>query len=147
MEVGVALMPYLSGNMKVEEVGPEDWALLEDIHYQRPNGDIVTTPKGSRSDGCSVPPSLPIAYTLLKKYGRKAGFGHDRGYRTGKLIINGVEVEASKKLIDEIFHESLHDDQWVPKSAVEVMYRAVAVFGYSSYQGKKESPDGTGAIL
>lgn len=138
-------MPYLSGNLKVEEVGPEDWVNLDDIVYQRPNGDIVTTPKGSRSDGCSVPPSIPIAYALLKKYGRKQGFGHDRGYRTGKLIINGVEVDASKELIDTIFSESLHDDPWVPEGAAEVMYQAVVLFGYSSYQGKKESPDGTGA--
>jgi hypothetical protein len=68
-------MPFINGNVKVEELGHGRWSLLEALNYQGER-DLFKVPAGFVTDFASVP---GLFTWLVPRYGRftKAAILHD----------------------------------------------------------------------
>lgn len=70
--------------LKVSSFDGRNFVLLEDFSFTRPNGEVITVPAGSESDGASTPPEI---WPVLPPFGLywPAAVLHDWAYRYSKL--------------------------------------------------------------
>ncbi len=100
------------------------------------SGRSVRVPYWFDTDGASVP---RILWNLLPPFGQygQAAVVHDKLYRDGKLLVNGVEVDISREECDAIFLEAMKV-LGVNVVTRYTMYYAVRMFGASSFKGVKK---------
>jgi len=103
-----------------------EWEIYENFSYEDRKLDLVIEiPKGAKTDFASIP---RIFWPILPPVGRysKAAVVHDYCYRHGLF---------TRKISDLIFLHAMEELK-VPKWKRIIMYRAVGLFGRSSYKGE-----------
>ena len=108
-------------NIKVSPTGINgQWRVLEDLEYRG-----VTVRAGQLTDGASI----PWAFRWWLKVGGPLfapSVIHDTGYRHGL---------KTKSKIDDIYKMAMQENR-VPGWKISIIYRAVKMFGGSSYKEK-----------
>lgn len=97
------------------------------------SGIRVNVPVGFETDGASVPKPL---WWILPPYGKygQAAIVHDKLYRDGMLLVDGMPIHITRARADEIFLEALEVLKVNPLVR-NSMYLAVRLFGASSFKG------------
>lgn len=116
--------PSFMTPLDIEYVDGRNYRLLTMFQYDA-SGFTVTVPAGFLTDFASVP---KILWNLLPPTGQygKAAVVHDYLYRTPGLV--------SKEIADATFLEAM-GVLGVPWITRHLLYRAVSLFGRSSYKG------------
>lgn len=115
--------------LRVEEIAPGTWRLLDELAYASASGLLVEVPAGFETDFASVP-RLPLAYLLAGGIGDRAAVIHDYFYRTTPHTVTRAEADA-------IFHEALIAADVAPWRAY-LMWLAVRLGGASSWVPEKD---------
>ena len=118
-------MAKFTTELEVKERPDRTWLLTAPLKYESDIIGKLTVPKGATTDFASIP-RVPIVYALCKGIARRPAVVHDFLYRTGK---------TERTVADDVFLEAMKCSgvDWFRRNA---MYRAVRLFGKSSYRGK-----------
>lgn len=121
------------GKFKVETSDGRNFTLLEAFTYTRANGDVITVPAGTTSDGASTPRLL---WREIPPFGTywPAAFLHDYLYR---------DTEHDKAYCDATLLEAM---QFLGVSEFEAktIYDGVHLFGWSSFEGDRKAEQQVG---
>lgn len=111
---------------------PQTFKLLVPFHYQTTSGDTICVPAGFVTDMASVP---RVFWNLCPPDGPwgKAAVIHDYLYRTGGKVDVSPSYVFTKAESDLIFHDAMLE-LGVPTWRAWVMYKAVSLFGSSSFK-------------
>jgi len=120
-----------SGNqVKGFNVYTEDghnFVLLEDYYYERLDGCQIPMPKGSTSDGASIPRALWVTLPPFGPYWRGA-FLHDVLYRASS---------PDRAFCDETLLESM-EYLGTPGFQAKIIYEGVSIGGEGSFDTDKD---------
>lgn len=111
--------------------------LLEPLIFESEElGFAVAVPVGFATDFASIPRFL---WALIPKRGKhdKAAILHDGGYRGKLLTIKGEPLHLTKTQTDHLFIEVM-EVSGVNVVTRQLMFRAVVIFGGSSYVDKRQ---------
>lgn len=114
---------------------PQTFKLIAPFHYVTQLGYTICVPAGFITDFASVPQSLWNILPPDGPYG-KAAVVHDYLYRTGGKVDVSPAYAFTKAESDTIFLEAMAElgVAWWRR---QIMYRAVQLFGSSSFKGVK----------
>ena len=105
----------------------KQWRLCNELAFEF-NGSLYVVPLGFVTDGASIPRIYRWRFSPLGQWVRAATI-HDWIYRT-------PDVAISRHDADKIFFAAMKQDS-VSRWTRNVMYRAVQLFGRSSYKARK----------
>lgn len=117
MSGGFHTLPF-----KVATVDGQHFALLEDIVFERPNGEKITIKANEQSDGASAPRPLWNLFPPFGKYW-PAAYLHDVLYRYSQL---------PKDVCDTIFKEAMQA-LGVDEETVFSLYESVHFGGQAAF--------------
>lgn len=114
---------------------PQTFKVLQPFHYLTELGYTICVPAGFITDMASVPQVLWAILPPDGPYG-KAAVVHDYLYRTGGRVDVSPAHAFSKAESDLIFYQAMGElgVSWWRR---QIMYRAVQIFGGSSFKGEK----------
>lgn len=114
------------------EVEGKRFTLLSELVYEMTGSSVIKVPKGFKCDLASVP---RIIWPLIGPYGKwtNAAIVHDYLYSRQGF----KEYGLSRKSADLIFYFAMRDSFAHPVTA-RLMYWAVRLFGFSSFEGGDE---------
>lgn len=101
------MTPAFLTPLRVEQVGPHRWRLLEDLLYRSVKyPGVFVAPAGYETDFASIP---RIIGSLIPKDGiyNKVGVIHDAGYNNMLRTMDGVRIFTTKQVADNLFAEGL----------------------------------------
>ena len=115
-------------SLKVSTPDGRNFILLESFIYKRKDGQIISVPAGTTSDGASTP---SILWPTIPPFGVywKAAFLHDYLYR---------DTECPKNFCDETLLEAM-EELGVGEVESKAIYEGVHLFGWSSYEGDRKA--------
>lgn len=100
--------------------------------FTRKNGEAITVPIGTKSDGASTPRLIWREIPPFGIYWR-AAFLHDYLYR---------DTERPKAECDDIFLEAM-ESLGTPAIESRTIYEGVHLFGWASFDGDRKAEGGT----
>lgn len=132
-------MSPLAERAKVEHLGDDRWIVLEDLTYVHPEYGEITVPKRFQTDFASVPPFLPLAYTLTKNASREGAAIHDMLYREGKI---GDRV-LTREEADDIMYDVMVDEgvPWWKRRLIRFGLRIGGWRTWNRYRAAEPAPD------
>lgn len=115
--------------LKVSSSDGHNFTLLESFSFTRPNGDVITVPVGSTSDGASTPRELWLTLPPFGDYW-PAAYLHDWLYRESIL---------DKDTCDIILAEAMEacGTEWIVRNTI---YEGVRLGGWSSFTNDRSKP-------
>lgn len=113
--------------LKVSTQDGHNFVLLEPFSFVRPNGEVITVPTDTTSDGASTP---PILWPKLPPFGKywKAAFLHDYLYRC---------TTRPKSECDTIFNEAMESLQVEEETRI-TMYEGVHLAGWKAFRDDRQ---------
>ena len=136
-------MPFITGDLELDDIGNGNYRLLADVVYRTADGDIILAPQGMETDLRSSP---AIVSNIIVKIGGKAdkpAVLHDFLYRSRYIMWMGVcsarlytdDESEAKGTSDQIFLDAMTDegDGYFDRYA---SYWGVDLFGKSSWNGQ-----------
>jgi hypothetical protein len=126
--------PLFLTPLRLEQIRPGRWILLDDLVYRSAILGTIRVPKGFVTDLASVP-RLPFAYWLAGGRGNAPAVVHDFLYR----VQRHGNLKVSRSTADAVFYEALGAAQHAePGWAATLMWLGVRSFGWIPWQRRDE---------
>lgn len=119
-------------SLELRQIGPKTWEVPRDMIFYsgtKPSDEIYIVPKGTKTDGASIPRLLwRVVGHPLGEYCQAAVL-HDYLYQTGIV---------SREKADDLLYEGMEVLGWVPKWKMKVIYWGVRLGGWIPWENHRK---------
>ncbi len=131
--------------LRVEEIGEDEWRLLEPLLYSSPLlGGTVTIPAGWITDFESVPRWLPLAYSLLYGAAHAPAVIHDWAYTYAGFRLATAARPVTRADADKLLYEAMrtpcrpHPENEVPPWKAWLIWLGVRAGGWVPWRDHRD---------